>query len=203
MANRYAQIFTLSDIFNNKKLAGKLPLVNYKDTEREGGKSTHRTNTKSVTALVYDIATAVGRGFYSPFKPSKSGNTIILSGELVTSHDNAVDAVYSALQYNKSLLSYTVNNMDIVRSALKEGEKNKRKYGSAPKLFLRAKSMQEIEGMTRRQIQALLANIMENIVYGDDFPETKKKFNAEKIGAHRGMSYLQLSARWKARVGDK
>ena len=36
MANRFTQQFTLKDIFNNKKLKNKLPLINYKEKEVEG-----------------------------------------------------------------------------------------------------------------------------------------------------------------------
>lgn len=38
MASRFTQNFTLTDIFNNKKLKDKLPLINYKEIEREDEK---------------------------------------------------------------------------------------------------------------------------------------------------------------------
>ena len=75
----------------------------------------------------------------------------------------------------------------MVRSALKEAEKNKRAYGINSKLNLRVQSMQEIEGMSRQQLQALMSDIMENIVYGDNFPQTQKKYNVEQLTTKKSV----------------
>lgn len=206
MATRFSQIFTLKDIFNNKKLAGKIPLINYREREREDGKTMVRTSPKSVPRLVYDTSVRAARPFYKPLTPSKAGNTIIIEGKLVGDHNAAVDAVYAALVAQKQVMKWTVNNADIIRDALKEAEKNSRLYGFSSKLYLRAQSMQEIEGMSKPQIQALMTDIMENIVYGDDFPKTKKKWGVENFDAipQRGrmLDYEQLRQRWKIKVGD-
>ena len=58
MANGYSQIFTLKDIFNNKKLKDKLPLVNYKEKELENGKISQRTNAKTINRFIFDTATS-------------------------------------------------------------------------------------------------------------------------------------------------
>ena len=55
MASRFTQTFTLTDIFNNKKLKDKLPLINYREIERENGKVSRRTNAKTINRLVFDI----------------------------------------------------------------------------------------------------------------------------------------------------
>ena len=206
MATRFSQIFTLKDIFNNKKLAGKIPLINYREREREDGKTMVRTSPKSVPRLVYDTSVQAAIPYYKPLNPSKSGDTIIIDGILVGDHDAAVNAVYAALVAQKQIMKWTVNNADMIRDALKEGEKNARLYGISSKLYLRAQSMQEIEGMSKRQIQALMTDIMENIVYGDDFPKTKKKWGVENFDAipQRGrlLDYGQLRQMWKNKVGD-
>lgn len=206
MATRFSQIFTLKDIFNNKKLAGKIPLINYREREREDGKTTVRTSPKSVPRLVYDTSVKAARPYYKPLNSSKSGDTIIIDGILVGDHDAAVNAVYEALVAQKQIMKWTVNNADMIRDALKEGEKNARLYGISSKLYLRAQSMQEIEEMSKRQIQALMTDIMENIVYGDDFPKTKKKWGVENFDAipQRGrlLDYGQLRQMWKNKVGD-
>lgn len=202
MAGRYSQNFTLTDIFNNKKLKDKIPLINYKEKELENGKISRRTNAKTVNRQVFDTATSAARPFYKPIKTSRSGDTMIISGELVGDHDGAVDAVYNALQAKKSILIWTANNADMIRSALKEAEKNKRNRGIDSKLYLRAQSMQQIEGMSKQEIQALMENIMENIFYGDDFPETQKKYGVEKLEVKSKYNYDQRKLRWKFRVGD-
>lgn len=207
MANQYSQIFSLTDIFNNRKLRDKIPLINYKEKVTEDGKITTRTNAKTVNRQVFDTATSAARPFYSPIFTTRNQNTMVISGNLVGDHDNAVDAVYNALQSKKSLLIWTANNADMIRSALKESEKNKRNYGINSKLYLRVQSMQQIEGMSKPQIQELMQNIMENIVYGDDFPLTQKKFNVQGTNYYREntknyfLSYEQRKARWKNRVG--
>ena len=128
---------------------------------------------------------------------------MIIGGNLVGDHNSAVEAVYNALVAQKQVMIYTVNNADMVRSALKEAEKNKRKYGINSKLYLRAQSMAEIEGMTKRQIQALLNDIIENIIYGDDFPETQKRYDVENLPVKSLYNYKQRQLKWKFKVGDE
>lgn len=200
MANGYSQIFTLKDIFNNKKLKDKLPLINYKEKELENGKISRRTNAKTINRFVFDTATSAARPFYKPITTTRNGDLMIISGEMVGDHDEAVDAVYNALQSKRVLFIWTANNVKMIRDALKESEKNKNN-GVATKLYLRVQSMQQIEGMTKPQIQALLQNIMENIVYGDDFPKTQKKYGVEDWNLSNKFNYNQLKLRWKNRVG--
>ena len=200
MANGYSQIFTLKDIFNNKKLKDKLPLVNYKEKELENGKISQRTNAKTINRFVFDTATSAARPFYKPMITTRSGDIMIISGEMVGNHDEAVDTVYNALQSKRVLFIWTANNVKMIRDALKESEKNKNN-GVATKLYLRVQSMQQIEGMTKPQIQALLQNVMENIVYGDDFPKTQKKYGVENWNLSNKFNYNQLKLRWKNRVG--
>lgn len=202
MASEYSQNFTLTDIFNNKKLKTKIPLINYKEKELENGKISRRTSVKSVNRQVFDTATSAARPFYKPMKTTRSGDMMIISGDMVGDHDGAVDAVYNAIQNIRSVLIWTANNSEMIKSALKEAEQNKRMNGIDSKLFLRVNSMQQIEGMSKREIQALMENIMENIVYGDNFPKTQKKFNVENLPIKSPLNYEQRKLRWKYRVGD-
>lgn len=202
MANRFSQTFTLTDIFNNKQLKDKIPLINYREKELENGKISHRTNAKTVNRMVFDTATSSARPFYRPIRTTRSGDTMIISGELVGDHDGAVDAVYNALMAKKSILIWTANNADMIRSALKEAEKNKRKHGINTKLFLRAQTMQEIEGMSKPQIQALMSDIMENIIYGDNFPKTQEKYGVKDVWLDSRGSWQRRRLRWKYKVGD-
>ena len=202
MANKYSQTFTLLDIFNNKKLAGKLPLVNYKEKEIGDGKVQVRTAPKSIGKLVYDISVKTARPFYSPFSPSKSGNTIILNGNMLQEDSFVVESVYNALVSSKTLMTWTVNNTDMIRDALKEAEKNKREFGINSKLYLRANSMQQIEGLSRPQIQALLTDIMDNLFYNDNFTKTQKKYGVDKLKVKSPYTYSQRKQSWKIKVGD-
>lgn len=201
MANRFSQNFTLADIFNNKALRDKIPLINYKEKELENGRVSRRTNAKTVNRQVYDTAKSAARPFYKPMIATQSGNTLIIGGELVGELDNAVDAVYEALRARKQIILWTANNADMIRDALKESEKNRRNNGLSSKLYLRVQSMQQIEGMSRPQIQALMTDIMENIFYGDDFPATQKKWNVQNIKVNSKFTYEQRRDRWRQKVG--
>lgn len=202
MANRFSQNFTLADIFNNKNLRDKLPLINYREKELENGRVSRRTNAKTVNRQVYDTAKSSARPFYKPMVATQSGNTLVISGELVGELDSAVDAVYNGLLAKKQVILWTANNADMIRDALKESEKNRRNNGLSSKLYLRVQSMQQIEGMSKPQIQALMSDIMENIVYGDDFPATQKKWNVQDIPVKSPYNYKQRQDRWRQKVGD-
>lgn len=202
MANRFSQNFTLTDIFNNKNLRGKLPLINYKEKELEDGRVQTRTHGKTINRQVFDTATSAARPFYDPLVTHRNGNFMTIDGKLRGDDlDAVVDAVYNALQSQKQLFIYIANNADIIRDALKEAEKNRRLYGINSRLYLRAQSMEQIQGMTTRQLQALLNDIMENIFYGDDFPKTQKKWAVNEIRVNSPYSYEQRVAKWKQKVG--
>ena len=203
MANRFSQNFTLVDIFNNKKLRNKIPLINYREKELENGKISRRTNAKTVNRQVFDTAKSSARPYYKPMVARQSGDTLVIGGELVGSLDDAVNAVYDGLMAKKQLLIFTANNADMIRDALKEAEKNRRNYGIQTKLYLRVQSMEQIEGMTEKQLSYLMNDIMENIVYGDDFPATQKKWNVQEMAVKSPYNYEQRKEKWQQKVGIK
>lgn len=206
MAGQYSQIFTLTDIFNNKNLKGKLPLINYKEIEKEDGGISQRTSVRSVPMQVYDAAVSSARPHFKPLIATKSGNLINIGGNCTTDIDSAVDNIYNSLSSKRMLLVWTANNAEMIRSAIKETEKNKRVHGINSKLYLKAQSMEQIEGMTNQQLQLLLNDVMENIIFGDNFVSTQKKFGIKDIlddqrNLNNGFNYVQLRLRWKYKVG--
>ena len=192
----YSQHFTLADIFNNKKLADKLPLVNYKERTTGDLKISRTTSMKTLASFVYEKSVTVARPFYEPLKARKSGDLIVLGGNLVGDQNEAVEAVYAALVASKSLMELTVNNMEMVRSALKEGERTK----PAPKLYLKYNSMAQIEGLDKKGIKALMQDIMENLYYSDDYGKTQDKFGVRDRRVNL-FSYERNKARWERKVG--
>lgn len=202
MANRFYQNFTLTDIFNNRALANKIPLINYKETEKADGKIMRRTNLKTVTKEVYDTSVRAARPFYKNIVHRRQQDIIDITGEMIGNHDDAVDAVYNALLAKKDILRYTANDSEMIRSALKEAEKNKRKTGLKSKLYLRINSMQQLQGMSNMQIRWFMKDVIDNILYGDNFPETQKKFNVDKMYVQSPFDYEQRKFKWKMKVGD-
>ena len=205
MANRFSQNFTLLDIFNNKKLRNKIPLINYREKERENGKISRRTNAKTVNRQVFETAKSSARPFYTPMVASQSGDKLIIGGELRINSEleDVVDAVYNGLLAKKQILIFTANNADMIRDALKEAEKNRRNYGIQCKLYLRVQFMQQIEGMTEKQVAYLMNDIMENIVYSDDFIATQKKWNVQEMVVKSPYTYEQRKEQWQQKVGIK
>ena len=176
MANRYSQNFSLTDIFSNKALRGKLPYISYKEKEEDNGEIKQRTQVLTVRKQVFDNAINSAKPFYSPMSVTRAENTLVLDGNMIGDHDQAVDAVYNSIKGIRAELIWTANTANMLRSAMKEAEQNKRKYGIDTRLYLRVQSMQEIEGMSRQQLQALLGDVVDNIYYGDNFPKTHKKY---------------------------
>ena len=199
MAGGYTQTFTLAEIFNAKELRGLLPLVNYKEREDEQGKTHRTTNLRSVGRVVYDNSVAAARRFYEPLVPHKLGDLIMLGGNLVENQDDCVEAVYQRLLGAKTLLEFTANNADMIRAAVKEGERNH----DAPKLWLREKSIAQIKAQlkSRRGKLQFMNDIMQNLYYGD-YPLTQKKFGVSDIGIGNHRTYEENRARWARKVGD-
>lgn len=197
MAAGYTQKFTLADIFNNYKLKNKLPLIHYKETVDEKGAMHRTTSLKSISRFVYDKAVYVAMPFYNPLKPKKSGNTIILGGNLIEGHSEAVDAVYRAILASKSVLEYTNNYAPLIRDAIKEGEREK----PAPKLYLKQTSIEQIAALDKKGIDAFMKDVLQNVMYGD-FPKTQKSYGIEDMSVGNHFSYEQNKARWKTKVGD-
>jgi len=202
MANGYNQKFTLEDIFNNKKLKGKIPLVNYKEDFDEDNKLHKKTNMKTLSYLVYNMAKSSARPYYNPFTPSKSGDIITIAGTLTDDINKPFEAVYQGILAQKQILSFTVNNGDIIRTALKESKKIGREMGKEPKLWLKVGSMQEIENMNKKQLNYLVDDIMRNIFYNSEYQYTQKKYDVAKIPVYRSTNYELRKLKWQQKVGD-
>lgn len=196
MANRYSQIFTLKDLFYNEKLKDKLPYIDYKNDK------SNDTANKDINQEILSISTSAATPFYEKLSINMTDGKIEISGKLAGNHDSAVNAVYNAILSQKDTLSFTAGNADIIKAALKETENNKKNNGINSKLYLRVQSIQQIQGMSKPQLNELMENVLENIFYGDDFPQTQKAFKLENVAVNSPFNYNQRKLRWKYKVGD-
>ena len=200
---RYTENFTLADIFNNKSLGGKLPLVNYREiniTTREGSDVAYKTTMKTVKRQIFEIATGVARQYYKPLEIMKSEDMIEFGGNLIYDQDACVDMIVAMLRAYKPMLDFSANNGDIIRSAMRESAKGQRRYGITPKLFLRAQSMLEIRGMNRKDLQKFMDDVMSNILFGDNFPETQKRYKVYEQNYGK-KTYEEMRKAWREKVG--
>lgn len=200
MAHGYYKNFTLSDIFNNPRLAGKLPMMNYKEVKREDGKVSRRTNMQSFMSLVYSTAKSGARPYYRPLRATKSGGIVEIDGKIVAGDlDIAYNSVYLALRGALPMLRMTVNNAGMIRSALKNGRKQALSGGEEPKLWLRVGSIKEIANMSQPQLQAFMQDIMKNLYFNEEFAYTQKQFGVQVNRAEYAIEKEQ----WIRKVGIK
>ena len=197
---RYSENFTLKDIFNNKALSNHLPIVNYKEIEREDGKTSVRTQMKTVKQQVFDTSKRMAHWYYRPMEAHQSGNILTIGGTLIGDHDACVNDIYDNLVGFRPFLMFTANNGDIIRSALKESEKNAKKYGINSKLFLKVQSIEQIKGMNIRQLRAFMDDVMGNILFGDNFPQTQQKYKVAEQDFGK-KDYETMRAEWRKKVG--
>lgn len=201
---RYSQTFSIMDIFNNRQLRNKLPIINYKEKTRDDGKISRRTNMKTVNRLVYDTALSASRPFFDGVQSTRGNNVMVISGQLKdeeSGQDACVEAVYNALMGIKQVISFTANDAYAIRDALKIGEKSKRKGGKVPKLYLRVASIAQIQGMSDRQLAELMNNVMENLYYNDEFAEVRQKWHLDEQFDRSGRPYEVRKRDWERRVG--
>lgn len=199
MGKQYLEKYDLTEIFGNEKLRGKLPIIKYKATETGSG----RTQIKSVPFLVFDLAKSAAKPYYKPFKPHKLANIITLDGKTEANLDEIVNKVYENINASKHLMELTENYVDIIRSALKEGEKTGRMTGQKPKLSLRQQTMLEIENLSKAQTQEMFWNIVEDIFFSGNYPKTVQKYGIDKLSFNRGRSFTETQALWQRRVGKQ
>lgn len=194
----YTKVFTLKDIFNNKELKDKIPLINYKEKVDTNGKMHKTTGLKSVSYVVYESAKKSATPFYSPLKTSKLQNNIQIGGVLVGDFDTAFETIYQDLLAKRNLMKFTANSGDLIRSALKYSEK----LPQAPKLYLRVNSIAQIKSLNNRQLIAFMDNVLENIFYSDNFTEIQKKYKLDTIKIKSPYDYATLKDQWQRRVGE-
>lgn len=200
---RYTENFTLKDIFNNKELSDHLPIVNYREyniVTREGSSVSTKTSMKTVRTQIFDTTLNIAHFYYRPLEATKSDNMLIIDGNLVGDYDTCVNDIYDNLVGFRPFLMFTANNGDIIRSALKESEKARRKYGVDGKLYLRAQSIMEIKGMSIKKLRAFMDDVMSNILFGDNFPETQKKYKVFEQDYGK-KDYATMRAEWRRKVG--
>ena len=208
--SRYFQKFTLQDLFNNKELKDKLPYINFRRVVKinygQGFTSNVKTDTQTIYSKVADIATSSARPYYKPLKATRSIPTINIGGNLVGSQDDCVNAIYNAIVGQKTMLTLTANSADMIRDAIKESDKAFFQKGSEPKLYLRVASIAEIKGMSDKQIYNLMKDVMENIMYGEDFAKTQMKYDVKgriDIAVKESAPYEIRQENWQRKVGQK
>lgn len=186
MANLFSKVFSLKDIMQNKQLKNVMPQI-----------SVGKDVGEDIFNEIFNTAKQAAQPYYKPLIVVKSGEGIRIKGETQSTANEVVDVVYNALLSKQQVISFFAKNKSLYETALKESKVNKQRYGINTKLYLRVQSFEQIRGMSEPKTVGLLKNITENILYGDDFPETQKIFKVEK-----DLHYKRKQEQWKNKVGD-
>ncbi len=197
MANGYTQKFTLSDLFNNSALRRVLPQVNYKEITTEDGKVSKRTNMRSVNRIVFDTSESVANRILKNVISARRQDNLEIIGEGDIARCS--NEIYLALMRAKGKIEFTANDMGLIRSALKQGMKQKATTGKEPMLYLKAQSIMQIKTMTTKQLRNLLNDVMENIYFNGEFYDTQKKFD---LPSRLGADYEQSKQKFDNKVGN-
>lgn len=194
MNSKYSQVFSLEDLFENETVKNKLPFL-----QSEGNDE----NEDVLAQNVFQFVKVSAKSVLNNFNASYIGNSIVLDVGSDYELDSLVDKIYDDLLLSKSNIETSILNHEIIESAVNESKSNRRRYGINSKLYLKAQSVQQISGMNEKQIEELINNILENIYFGDNFPQTQKKFNLSDLKIYGRHSYEERKKQWKQMVGDE
>ena len=192
----YSQNFDLIDIFTNKELRGKLPIISYKYKD-----GVVRTRTKSISDYVLWLSRQSARPYYSKMLAYKRDDIITINGIMTGDIDECVDSVYRYLVANKNMLEATANDILLIRDALKEAEYNKRTFGQSTKLYLKQKSIAEIKNLNKRQIMGFIRDIENNIEYSGNYPKTLAKWGKWLLRDDTNSNAIRRKRYWEEKVG--
>lgn len=169
--SEYSNNITLLDIFNNKTVAKKLPIGNYKEQGR-GNKLDSNAQIRIIANQILDFSRTAARQYYNPLRCSRKNRTITVKGKLQKSYNAAYNGIYTALKGKARLLATLITNNELIRCAVIED--TLRKGGQAPKLYLRIANVTQIKNMNANQLWGLLNDIVNNIKYSGNYPKTSK-----------------------------
>lgn len=204
----YSDKLTLAHIFNNKALAKKLPIGDYKEQGNHKGKMDSKAQMRIIANQVRDIAKQASTPFYKPLRTSRSNRTIVISGKLVKPYGQAFDSIFRAIDGKKRLLASLAVNNETIRFAMNEDKAKVQPFGDtrtqtsqlkekSPKLLLRAKSVAEIKKMNANQLWGVVNDITDNIVYSGNYSQTVKE-----LGINTSTELFRAEQRkWQKKVG--
>jgi len=204
----YSDKLTLAHIFNNRSLAKKLPLGDYKEQPNRKGKIDNKAQMRVIANQVKDIARQAATPYYKPLKTTRSNRTIVISGKLVKSYDTAFNGIFKAIDGKKRLLASIAVNNETIRYASMEDKARSYLFGDSkaqtrqlksqsPKLYLRAKSTAEIKKMNANQLWGVMNDIMDSIKYSGNYPATVKE-----LGINTSTEqFRREQLNWQKKVG--
>lgn len=172
----------LEELYESHVLDGFLPKPSdnneYKTEEttlKSGKKKLRYKNNISLESLPRQILTSISNTkFYYSGTYSQNKINIKLKVNNEADYVFAFNDIVDTLNNNKSTWKYINTFSSELESALKYTMTQKLNGKQAPKLTLRVKDVNQIKGMTSTQKRNVVYNIMESIIFDDDFQKVQK-----------------------------
>lgn len=202
----------LQELYESRVLEGYLPKPSdsnqYKteETTTKAGKlKLHYKNNVSLESLPRQILTGIQSNtkFYYSGSVMKDRINVRLKVKSETEYVYDYNQIIDTLNNMKSTLKYINTFTDELSSALKYTMTQSLNGKPTPKLTLRIKDVNQIKGMTPTQKRNLVYNIMESIIFDDDFKAVqgwnKLKGNHNSGYAHyiNGLNDTSKYRLWK------
>ena len=187
----YSNNITLKDLFNNKSIQKKLPLGNYKESLINKPLS-QNAQLRIIGNQIKDLTASASMNYYNQAKVTRNNRTIKVNGTLKKSYNSAFNGIYNYIKGKAGLISNMVVNNEIIRNAFVEDMQNRR----SSQLYLRISNINEIKSINANKLKALMNDIIDNIRFSDNFPETQKM-----IESKMDNGYLQQKQNWMKKVG--
>lgn len=168
----------LQELYESRVLEGYLPKPSSKnqykteETTLKSGKTKLRyKNNVSLESISKQILTGIQANtkFYKSGSASDKRIDVRLKAKNETEYIYDYNQIVDTLNNMKSTLKYINTFTDELSSALKYTMTQSLNGKPTPKLTLRIKDISQIKGMTPTQKRNLVYNIMESIIFDDDF----------------------------------
>lgn len=162
----------LIDFYTDKTLKKKLPIFNFKDNigaKKYDSNASLRNMADQITNFTREAA----RPYYKGVKVTRKNRTIVVSGNLKTTYNKAYSGIVKSIEGKRRLIACLIMNNDLFQAALIEDAKRR---ANRPSLNIRANNISELNKMNSNQLFGVLNDIMKDILYSGNYPQTAKKF---------------------------
>ena len=187
----------LQELYESRVLEGYLPKPSSKnqykteETTLKSGKTKLKYKNKvSLESISKQILTGIQANtkFYKSGSASDKRIDVRLKAKNETEYIYDYNQIIDTLNNMKSTLKYINTFTDELSSALKYTMTQSLNGKPTPKLTLRIKDISQIKGMTPTQKRNLVYNIMESIIFDDDF-KTVQCWNKLKGNHNSGYAH--------------
>lgn len=179
----YKKKFSIIDLYDSGLLKGYLPTLREpklkeKNTEKGVIKQFGKVDYSNMTNQVLKLITSSGANILEIKKSVGDIKVSVGKKNYATSYNQIV----SAIERGKTTLRYVNSYKKELESAIQYSLNEYLIGKEPPKLALRINSLKEIKGMNEIQKRNLIFNVVESILFDDEFGKLQDKLGVKKRG---------------------